>query len=188
MTINGEAAYIAYVSPTQINVLAPDDTATGPVQVQVTNSHGTSNSFTSTKSDPMPAFFTVGTKPATPVGQIGFYVAALHGDGTPVGPPGLVAGANFTPAKQGEEIQLFGTGFGATTSSTPSGQILTGADALANQVTVLINGTPSQVVFAGRTGERTRSDQCHRTECISGWRRRGAGEGERRDPPKPIYS
>jgi uncharacterized protein (TIGR03437 family) len=150
-TINGVAAYIAYISPTQINVLAPDDTATGPVQVQVTNMKGTSSSFTATKSDPMPGFFTVGPKPADSVNQAGSYIAALHADGTPVGPRGLIAGANFTPAKQGEEIQLFGTGFGATTAPAPAGQLLTGADTLSNQVTVMIDGKPAQVVFAGRT-------------------------------------
>jgi uncharacterized protein (TIGR03437 family) len=141
VTIDGEAAYIAYVSPTQINVLAPDDATTGPVQVQVINSKGTSNSFMATKSDPMPAFFTIGSK----------YVAALHGDETAVGPPGLVTGVTYTPAKQGEEIQLFGTGFGATTPSDSTGQLFTAPDALANQVTVLINGLPAQVVYAGRT-------------------------------------
>ena len=150
VAINGVVAYPNYISPTQINVLAPDDSTTGPVQVQVTNSKGTSNSFTSNKSDPMPGFFTVGSKPYDLIYRGGYYVAALHGDGTPVGPPGLVAGVNFTPAKQGEEIQLFGTGFGATTPAAPAGQLLTAPVSLSNQVTVLIDGKPAQVIFADR--------------------------------------
>src|SRR5262249_21644765 len=35
VTINGKPAYIEYISPTQINVLASADTSTGPVNVQV---------------------------------------------------------------------------------------------------------------------------------------------------------
>src|SRR5205807_1470609 len=41
VTINGKPAAVAYVSPTQINVLAPDETATGLVAVQVTGPAGT---------------------------------------------------------------------------------------------------------------------------------------------------
>src|SRR5438270_11507308 len=42
--INGKAAYLDYVSPAQVNVLAPADAATGSVSVTVTNGAGTSNS------------------------------------------------------------------------------------------------------------------------------------------------
>jgi len=44
--INGKAAYVEYISPTQINVLAPDDTATGNVTVQITSNGVVSSSFT----------------------------------------------------------------------------------------------------------------------------------------------
>ena len=43
--MDGKPGYLWYVSPTQINLQAPDDTATGTVNVVVTNSQG---SFTST--------------------------------------------------------------------------------------------------------------------------------------------
>ena len=39
--IDGKKAAIAYVSPTQLNVLAPADTASGTVPVQVANAAGT---------------------------------------------------------------------------------------------------------------------------------------------------
>jgi hypothetical protein len=45
--VNGIAAYLCYISPTQLNVLAPDDSTTGEVQVQITNANGASNSETS---------------------------------------------------------------------------------------------------------------------------------------------
>ena len=36
VTVNGLPAYVDYISPTQINALAPDDATLGPVPVQVT--------------------------------------------------------------------------------------------------------------------------------------------------------
>jgi len=52
--INGKAAYVADVSPGQINVLAPADTSAGSVAVSATNAAGTSNSVTTTMSDVLP--------------------------------------------------------------------------------------------------------------------------------------
>jgi hypothetical protein len=39
VTINGISAYVQYISATQINVVAPDDSTTGLVSVQVTNAN-----------------------------------------------------------------------------------------------------------------------------------------------------
>ena len=44
--INGKPAYVEYISPTQINVQAPSDTALGPVNVQVTNNSVTGDPVT----------------------------------------------------------------------------------------------------------------------------------------------
>jgi uncharacterized protein (TIGR03437 family) len=56
--INGKKAAIAFVSPGQLNVQAPTDTATGPVPVQVTNSISTA-SATATRQNYSPALFTL---------------------------------------------------------------------------------------------------------------------------------
>lgn len=40
MTINGKPAYLSMVSPSQINLQAPDDTASGLVTVAVTTGAG----------------------------------------------------------------------------------------------------------------------------------------------------
>lgn len=134
--VNGLAAYPNYISPTQINIVTPDDSTTGPVLVTVSNSQGTSKAFTVTKSDPMPAFFTVGSK----------YISATHANGTPVGPPSL--GSGFTPAAPGETIQLYGTGFGAVVM--PAGAaVLAAPSMVVNQVTVTFDGFPAAVSYAG---------------------------------------
>jgi len=43
--IDGRAAYLSFVSPTQINAQAPNDTALGPVPVVVTTATGTATSM-----------------------------------------------------------------------------------------------------------------------------------------------
>jgi uncharacterized protein (TIGR03437 family) len=46
VSINGMPAYVWYLSPGQINVQAPEDTATGNISITVTNCNATSSPFT----------------------------------------------------------------------------------------------------------------------------------------------
>jgi uncharacterized protein (TIGR03437 family) len=140
VTINGLPAYIDYLSPTQINVLAPDDATTGPVQVQVTAAQQASNSVTVQKSQFAPAFFTIDN---------GAYVAALHADYTLVGSANLLPGVTTLPAQPGETILLYGTGFGPASPALPTAQLVTTPSVLANPVQVTIGGAAATVVYAG---------------------------------------
>jgi N-acyl-D-amino-acid deacylase len=133
VTIDGRPAYVEYISGGQLNVLAPDDTTVGPVQVQVTTAAGVSDTFKVIKSPFSPAFFELG----------GGYVAALHADNTLISPS--------NPATGGETIVLFGTGFGPTNPPQDSGQLVTQAATLANTVTITIGAEPAHLVFAGLT-------------------------------------
>jgi uncharacterized protein (TIGR03437 family) len=146
VTINNVPAYVAYVSPTQINVLAPDDTTVGPVQVQVTAGQQQSNAFTAQKGQFAPAFFTLGTTT---------YAVAQHADYSTVGSPNLLPGVVTQPATPGEVIQLYGTGFGPANPPAPTGQVVTTASVLANQVQVTIGGVAAPVAFAGIVGSGT---------------------------------
>ena len=139
VTINGMPAYIDYISPTQINVLAPDDATVGPVQVQVTTAGQTSNAVTVQKSQFSPAFLTLD----------GTHVAALHLDYSLVGAPNLLPGAASTPAKPGEIIQLYAVGFGPANPPQPTGQQVAAATPLANDVQVTIGGQTATVQYAG---------------------------------------
>jgi uncharacterized protein (TIGR03437 family) len=143
VTINGLAAYVQYVSPTQINVLAPDDTTAGPVQIQVTTAQGKSNTFIAQKEQLAPALFSM---PGTN------YVAALHADYTYVGKADLSSSVKGMPAKPGESILIYGTGFGQTNPALPSEQLVTTPAILADSVRVTIGGVEAPVTYAGLVG------------------------------------
>jgi uncharacterized protein (TIGR03437 family) len=142
VSINGIPAYVEYISPTQINVLAPDDTTVGSVQVQVTVAGQTSNSLSTQKAQFTPAFFTFGDG----------YVAAQHLNYTPVGAPNLLPGVVTTPAQPGETIVLYATGFGPTNPPLPTAQLVTTPEPLASSVQVSIGGVNVPVGFSGLVG------------------------------------
>jgi uncharacterized protein (TIGR03437 family) len=71
-------------------------------------------------------------------------VAANHANNTLV--------STSSPAAPGEEIVLYGTGFGPTNPTSPTGQLVTAAAPLANSVQFTIGGitlAASAVEFAG---------------------------------------
>jgi len=105
----GQAAYVAYISPTQINVLAPA-VATGMVEVTVTNSGNTGAAVSVVSQTAQPAFF-----------QWGSYAVATHLDYSLAVKNGAIAGVVTVPAKPGETIILWGTGCGPTSPSAPVG-------------------------------------------------------------------
>ena len=132
VTIDGKPAYVEYISPTQINVLAPDDDTVGPVAVVV---NGTT--FQVQEQQFAPAFFTFsGTK----------YLAAQHADYSDVGKTGLITGVTTTPAAPNETILLYGTGFGPTNPVTSTGNLVTTAVKLANLPQITIGGEVATVV------------------------------------------
>jgi uncharacterized protein (TIGR03437 family) len=144
VSIDGRLAAVNYISPIQLNVQVPDDTATGPVTLAVTTPQGTA-----TTTVPMqtvsPGLFMYQAANAR-------YVAAQHADYSIVGPPGLYPGAS-SPAKPGEVIILYATGFGPTTPPTPSGQVVTSAAPVVNlsAITATIGGLQATVQWAGIT-------------------------------------
>jgi uncharacterized protein (TIGR03437 family) len=140
--IDGKKAAICYISPGQLNVQAPTDTATGPVPVQVANSYGAVTG-TATLQNYSPAFFTFQTN----------YAAAVHNtDGAYVAPAGSFgSAATSRPAQPGETIQIYATGFGPTTPAVPAGQLVGSPAPLSNltQLKVTIGGVAATVEYAG---------------------------------------
>jgi uncharacterized protein (TIGR03437 family) len=62
---------VYFISPRQINVLAPGDTATGTIQVEVTNDGGPATAASNLQTH-SPAFFTFNSK----------HPASVHLDGS----------------------------------------------------------------------------------------------------------
>jgi uncharacterized protein (TIGR03118 family) len=137
VSINGDPAYVYYVSPTQINILTSTDMATGTATVTTNNNGLVSGSASIQVQSLAPAFF-----PSSD----GTHVAATHADGSVVGP----AGTNgATPAKPGETIVIYGTGFGPTNPAIPDGMLVTAPLPLVTPPTITIGGTGVQPLFAG---------------------------------------
>jgi uncharacterized protein (TIGR03437 family) len=131
--INGKDAFVCLISPTQVNVLAPLDDTVGPVPVQVTTNGTVSASIMAQLLAYSPALFTAKDNS----------LIAQHADFS------LVSAAS--PAKPGETIMLYGSGFGATTPAVSGGQVFSGTAALANPVKIRIGGVDVPPSFAGLT-------------------------------------
>jgi len=80
----------------------------------------------------------------------GKYAVATHPDFSPAAPAGLFPGVATVPAKPGETIVLWGTGFGATTPPVAPGTVppATPLANVANPVTATIGNTAATVVGA----------------------------------------
>jgi uncharacterized protein (TIGR03437 family) len=134
VTVNSKPAAVEFIQPSQVNIQAPDDAAVGPVQVIVDTATGATDSFTVNYATFAPGFFAA-TAP---------YIVAQHADNSYI----TIA----TPAKPGEVIVLWGTGFGPANPAVPAGRVFSGANPLANAVTVTIGGQTAAVDFAGVVG------------------------------------
>jgi uncharacterized protein (TIGR03118 family) len=135
VTIDGKPAYVYYLSPNQIDVIAPADSATGPVAVIVTNNNVSSASATAQLQAVSPAFFAAGK-----------YVIATHANGSLVGPANVLPGA--TPARQGEMIAVYGTGFGPTNPAV-DGLVVSSPANVVTLPVFTIGSAPATVTFAG---------------------------------------
>jgi uncharacterized protein (TIGR03118 family) len=147
--VNGNGVPVSYISPTQINFLMPATISPGTVTIATANNGLNSTAVSATVAAAAPAFFTLGAVDATTGNS---YIAAEHADGSIAGPPNLISGVTVTPYNAGETMVLYGTGFGATTSLPPNGQLLTAAIPLAAMPTATVGGQPATVSYAGLVG------------------------------------
>ena len=141
VTVGGKPAYVYYISPTVINAQAPDGSP-GQVSVKVANNGVTGAAMTAQMHTIAPAFF-----------QWGKYSVATRTDYSLVGPPNLFKGATTVPARPGDVILLWGTGFGPTSPAVPAGEEapLTQSSSTVNKPTVMIGGVAATVHGAALT-------------------------------------
>jgi uncharacterized protein (TIGR03437 family) len=110
VSIGGQSAYISYISPTQINAIAPN-VPSGQTQVTVSSGGATSAPVTATIEAVQPAFFLWGN-----------YAVATTQDYKLAVKNGTFPGTTTTPAAPGDVIILWGTGFGPTSPAAPEGE------------------------------------------------------------------
>jgi uncharacterized protein (TIGR03437 family) len=139
--VGGQAAYVAYLSASQINVLTPN-VGFGPLQVTVANAAGTSNAVTITSQQDVPGFFewpSGCTSNCQPV--------ATHADYSDAVANGTFAGVTTVPAAPGETIVLWGSGFGTTTPAIPYGVAVPSTPVFDTTaaVSATLNGAPVTV-------------------------------------------
>ena len=138
VSVGGQPAYIEYISPTQINAVAPTVSA-GNLNVTVTTPVGTSQAVTSPAASVQPAFF-----------QWGNYAVATTLQYADAVKNGVIAGLTSTASAPGQVIVLWGTGFGPTSPSFPPGYETPSTTTYntASQVTVTVGGVQATVYGA----------------------------------------
>jgi uncharacterized protein (TIGR03437 family) len=136
--VGDQAAYIEYISATQINAVAPSVPA-GSVPVTVTNANGTSQAVMAQLQAEQPAFF-----------QWGNYAVATRQNFSLAVKNGTFAGTTTVPAAPGDVIILWGTGFGPTSPSAPAGAETPSTTTYntATAVSVTVGGKPTTVYGA----------------------------------------
>ena len=146
VTIGGQLAFIDYISPTQVNAQVPSNVGTGLQPVIATTTAGANAPYTVMVNAAQPGFlapssFSIGGKQ---------YVVALFSDGaTFVLPPGAIAGVPARRAKPGDNITLYGIGFGSVTPNIPTGQVVQQTNTLAAALHILFGQTEAAVGYDG---------------------------------------
>lgn len=117
--IDGRDASVYYVSPKQLNVLAPELPAASSATVTVTSAQGSSETVTVAVNTFQPAFF---------VNEEGYVGAAV---------------------KAGDTISIYGTGFGPTNPKKEADDAVTGVLPLANTARLWLDTRELNLQFAG---------------------------------------
>jgi len=148
VTIDGLPASMNFISANQINVQAPALTRTGMVPVVVTTPAGASEMVMANVQREAPGLFLFTQTP------IRFPAVVRATDGRFIAPVDLFPGVTTEPAKPGDIVLLFGTGFGPTTPAVVPGRVFSGAAPLtdAAALQVRIGGMSVVPSFAGLSG------------------------------------
>jgi uncharacterized protein (TIGR03437 family) len=128
VSVNGKPAAVDFVSPGQVNVLAPEDSQVGPVLISLTNCTQTSTAVSVTKADLVPGLdYTVVNGKQ--------YLAAFTLNGAGTGNPNA-------PAKPGDVFVAYGIGFGDVSPAVTPGTIAGALNKLVNPFTALFGTAP----------------------------------------------
>ncbi|MCX6620779.1 MAG: hypothetical protein NTY38_06815, partial [Acidobacteria bacterium] len=145
VALNDRDLAVQLISPDRVNALVFPSVSAGQSYFSVTNSLGTSVPLRVVVQDNDPAFFAVPDEGKK-------YAFAKHLDGTLVGRSGLFGpGLVARPARPGDTVNIFGTGFGRTDQTTPSDEALFGTHPLVDPTLVVLHvgASAALIVWAG---------------------------------------
>ncbi len=146
VVIGGQDAFVAYISPSQVNAQVPSNVGLGQQQVTVMDGARTAAVYTVTVNATQPGLF---APSSFKIGERQ-YMAAVFPDGsTFVAPSGAIPGAASRPARPGETIVLYGIGFGPVTPSIDAGEIVQEMNALDLPIQFFFSQTPAEHFYAG---------------------------------------
>ena len=153
--VGGTAAPIFAVTPGQINFQVPQLSASSTAQVQVVTGCGASNELRSgaetvavQSAAPEFFYFVQNSSGKNPIAAVNASTGVL------VGQAGLISGATFAPAKPGDVVTLYATGFGATSPAFVPGQLPDQAAQVTGAVQVSLGSSvlaSTNVFYAGVT-------------------------------------
>jgi uncharacterized protein (TIGR03437 family) len=145
VTVGGLPAYVLYVSPGQANVQVPSGIGTGLQPVVVTTAGGTSLPYPVNVNiiEPgllaIPSFIVNGNQ----------NVVALFSNTLTYVFPTAIAGASTARAKPGNNITLYGIGFGTVTPNIPAGQLAEQTNQLNTPVSITFGGVSAVITYQG---------------------------------------
>ncbi len=148
VSIDGKPAYVWYLSAGQLNVEAPQDSASGNVAITVGTCKGASQAFNFQEQALAPGLL---APPSFLISGKQYMAAQFYSDNAYVLSPadGAALGAKTRAASPGDLIVAYGIGFGGVTPSTLPGVMAQKATTLANPVTFAFGSTNATVGYQG---------------------------------------
>ncbi len=146
VSVGGEAAFIDYVSPGQIDALISSDTPSGAQPLTITTANGTSDKFYLIVNPTQPGLlapssFVIGGKQ---------YVAALFPDNVTFAlPANALPGVPSRPATAGDVLTIYGVGFGPVSGGFTAGTIVTQQNTLSTPIKFSLGTTAATLSYEG---------------------------------------
>lgn len=146
VTIGGVPAFLSYVSPTQINALVPSNVPRGSQSIKVITSRGVSDPYLITVNETQPGLY---APPTFQVGGVRYAGALINGEWAFAAPAGSIPGAVTRRARAGDQLVIFGVGFGPVTPAVNTGEIVQQPNTLTSPAQFFIGGKPAALAYQG---------------------------------------
>jgi len=163
VTVGGQAAFLDYVSPTQINAQVRSRVLSGQQAVVVSANGIASSPYAIQVNAEQPGML---APVAFAVGGLAYAAAVFPDNATFVLPQGAVAGIPARPAQAGNIVTLYGVGFGPVLPGIPAGQTVQQTNGLASDFHLFIGGTEASVMYAGLAPDSIRLYQLYQFNVV----------------------